>query len=88
MDLRKWWPHADSGTVGQFPLSHIMRAPFRDYDLAPLQKAVPSLADRFGIRRGRLLFHFGRCTLRTFATETKGKLASVICVDVGVVLSP
>ena len=48
----------------------------------------PSLANRFGLRRSQLLFHFGRCTLRTFATETTGKLAPVICVDVGVVLSP
>ena len=47
-----------------------------------------SLANRFGLRRSQLLFHFGRCTLRTFATETTGKLAPVICVDVGVVLSP
>jgi hypothetical protein len=48
----------------------------------------PSLANRFGVRRSRLLFHFGCCTLRTFATETAGKLASIICVDVGVMLSP
>ena len=48
----------------------------------------PSLANRFGLRRSQLLFHFGCCTLRTFATETTGKLAPVICVDVGVVLSP
>jgi hypothetical protein len=48
----------------------------------------PSLANRFGLRRSQVLFHFGRCTLRTFATETTGKLAPVICVDVGVVLSP
>ncbi len=45
------------------------------------------LANRGGLRRSHLLFHFGRCTLRTFATETAGKLASVVCVDVGVVLS-
>ena len=48
----------------------------------------PSLANRFGLRRSQLLFHFGCCTLGTFATETTGKLAPVICVDVGVVLSP
>jgi hypothetical protein len=48
----------------------------------------PLLANRFGLRRSHLLFHFGRCTLRTFAIETAGKLASVVCVDVGVVLSP
>ena len=35
-----------------------------------------------------LKFHFGCCTLGTFATETTGKLALIICVDVGVVLSP
>jgi len=40
----------------------------------------PSLDTRFGLRRSRLLFHFGCCTLRTFATETTGKLAAVICV--------
>ena len=49
---------------------------------------LPSLANRFGVRRGRLLFHFGCCTLRRLATETAGKLASIICVDVRVVLSP
>jgi hypothetical protein len=48
----------------------------------------PSLANRFGLRRSQLRFHFGCCALGTFATETAGKLASVICVDVGVVLSP
>jgi hypothetical protein len=47
----------------------------------------PSLANRFGLRRGQFLFHFGFSTLRTFATQTAGKLASVICVGVGVVLS-
>jgi hypothetical protein len=49
---------------------------------------APSLAIRFGLQRGQLLFHFGCCTLRTFATETMGKLARVICVDMGVVFSP
>jgi hypothetical protein len=34
------------------------------------------------------VFDFGCCTLRAIATETTGKLAPVICVDVGVVLSP
>src|ERR1700683_1694673 len=48
----------------------------------------PSLASRFGILRSQLLFHFGCGTLQTFATETTGKLASVICIDVGIVLSP
>src|SRR2546422_190891 len=48
----------------------------------------PSLANRFGLRRSQLLFHFGCCSLRTFATETTRKLAPVICVDVGVMLSP
>ena len=32
----------------------------------------PSLANRFGLRRGQILFHFGRCTLQTFAAETAG----------------
>ena len=48
----------------------------------------PSLANTFGLRRSQLLVHFGCCRLRRFATEAAGKLASVICVDVGVVLSP
>ena len=48
----------------------------------------PSRANGFGLRHSLLLFHFGRCSLRTLATETTGKLASVICVDMGVVLSP
>jgi hypothetical protein len=48
----------------------------------------PSLANRFGLRHRQFLFHFGCCALRTFATETTAKFASVICVDVGVVLSP
>ena len=48
----------------------------------------PFLADRFGFRRSQLLLHLGCCTLRTLTTETTGKLAPVICVDVGVVLSP
>ncbi len=34
-----------------------------------------------------LLLCFGRCTLRIFATEGTGKLASVIRVDLRVVLS-
>jgi hypothetical protein len=46
-----------------------------------------SLANCFGLRRSKLLFHFGCCTLRTFTTEATGKLASVIRVDMGVVLS-
>jgi len=46
------------------------------------------LADWFGLRRSRLLFHLCCCTLRTLATETTGKLASVICLDMDVVLSP
>lgn len=50
--------------------------------------ASPSLASRFGLRRSQLLFHFGSCTLRTFATKTTGELASVIRVDVGIMLSP
>jgi len=65
-----------------------MRDLFRDYDLLLFGGPSPSLANRFGFWRGQLLFHFGRCTLRTFATETAVKLASVICVDVGVMLSP
>jgi hypothetical protein len=48
----------------------------------------PSLGNRFGLWRGQLLSHFGCCSLRTFATETAGKLASIICVDLGVVLRP
>ena len=48
----------------------------------------PLLTDRFGLRRSQPLFYFGCCTLQTFTTETTGKLASFICVDVGVVLSP
>jgi hypothetical protein len=47
----------------------------------------PSLANLFGLRGSELVFHFGGCTLQTFTTETTGKLAWVICVDVGVVLS-
>jgi hypothetical protein len=47
----------------------------------------PSLANRFGLRRSQLLFDFGCCSLQTFTTETTGALASVICVDMGVVLS-
>ncbi len=48
----------------------------------------PSLANRFCLRRRQVLFHRDCCKLRTFATETAGKLASVICVDVGVVTEP
>jgi len=47
----------------------------------------PSLANRFGLRRSQLLFHFGCCRLQTFTTEATGELASVICIDMGVVLS-
>jgi hypothetical protein len=47
-----------------------------------------SLANRFGLRRSQLLFRFGCGRLRTFTTETTGKLPPVICVGVGVVLSP
>jgi hypothetical protein len=47
-----------------------------------------SLANRFGLRRSQLLFRFGCGRLRTFTTETMGKLPPVICVGVGVVLSP
>ena len=35
-----------------------------------------------------LLLRLGRCTLRIFATEATGKLASIIRVNVRVVLSP
>src|SRR5580704_190758 len=48
----------------------------------------PSLANRFGLWRSHLLFHFGCSTLQTFTTETTGQLASVICIDLRVVLSP
>ncbi len=68
-------------------LSRLTRVPFQDYDLAPPRGPFPSLANRFGLRRSQLLFHFGCCTLQTFTTETTGALASVICVDMGVVLS-
>jgi len=44
--------------------------------------------NRFGLRCGKLLLHFGCCSLRTFTAEATGKPAPVICVDVGVVLSP
>ena len=48
----------------------------------------PSRADGFCLRGSRLLLHLCCGTLRTFATQTSGKLASIICVDVGIVLSP
>jgi hypothetical protein len=63
-----------------------MRVLFQDYDVAPLRSAVPLLANRLDLRRSQLLFHFGYCTLRTLATESTGKLASV-CIDLRVVLS-
>ena len=64
-----------------------MRVLFQDYDLL-FGGPSPSLANRFGLRCGKLLLHFGCCSLRTFTAEATGKPAPVICVDVGVVLSP
>ena len=81
--------HADSRTIGQFPRYRISCESYSEtMTLLLFGGPSPSLANRFGLRRSQLLFHFGCCTLKTFATETTGKLASVICVDVGVVLSP
>ena len=81
--------HADTRTVGQLPFYRISCESYSEtMTLLLFGGPFPSLANRFGLRRGQLLFHFGCCTLRTFTTETTGKLASVICVDVGVVLSP
>src|SRR5262249_47625943 len=42
----------------------------------------------FGLRQRRLLFDLCCCTLRTFATEAAGKLASIVRVNLDVVLSP
>ena len=66
-----------------------MRVLFRDYDLAPLRRAVPprGLTDSvLGVASSCSTSVAVRCG--TFASETAGKLASVICADVGVVLSP
>jgi len=41
----------------------------------------------FGFRCSRPLFHLCCCTLGTFATEAAGKLAAIIRVNLGVVLS-
>jgi hypothetical protein len=81
--------HADSRIVAQSPLiaSHASPIP-RLLPCSSSEGPSPPLANRFGLRCTQLLFHFGCCTLRTFATETTGKLASIICVDVGVVLGP
>jgi hypothetical protein len=80
----------DSRTLGQFPViaSHV--SPFipKTMTLLLFGGPSPSLASRFGLQRSQILFHFGCCTWETFATETAGKLASVICLDAGVVLSP
>jgi hypothetical protein len=80
--------HTDRGTVGQFPFRHSCESYSETVTLLLFGGPSPSLANRFGLRRSQLLFHFGRCSLRTFATETTGQLAPVICADVGVVLSP
>ena len=40
----------------------------------------------FGLRCSWLLFYLYCCTLRTFATEAVGKLATIIRVNLGVVL--
>ena len=80
--------HTDSGTVGQFLFRHSCESYSETVTSLLFGGPSPSLASRFGLRRSQLLFHFGRCSLRTFATETTGQLAPVICADVGVVLSP
>jgi hypothetical protein len=40
----------------------------------PLWRGVPSLANRFSLWRGQILFDYGCCRLRTFASETAGKV--------------
>jgi len=79
--------HADSRTVGPFPPTRISCESYSEaMTLLLFGGTFPPLANRIGLRDSQLLFNFGCCTLRTFATETAGELASVMCVDMGVVL--
>jgi hypothetical protein len=65
-----------------------MRALFLDYGLAPPGSALLLGESWFGLRCIRQLFHLSCCTLGTFATEAAGKLAAIIRLNLGVVLSP
>jgi hypothetical protein len=68
---------ADPRTVGKFPVIASCE-PYSE-TMTLLLFGGPSLllANRFRHRRSELLFHFGCRTLRTFASETTGKLAPV-----------
>jgi hypothetical protein len=66
-----------------------MRVLFPDYGLAPLRGTAllaRKLGSWFGIGYIRLLFRLRGRPLGTVATEVAGKLASVIRVNLGVVL--
>src|ERR1700677_1236382 len=83
---RKWWPTLRTRPEA-IPHDRISCESYSETMTLLLFGWPPSVANRFGLRRSQLLFHLGRGSLRTFAAETAGKLAPVICVDVGVVLS-
>ncbi len=79
MDLRKWWPHADSRTIGQPRYCISCESYFETMTLLLFGGPSSSLANRFGLRRGQLPFYLGCCTLRTFATETAGNSTTFEC---------